>query len=78
MIRMCQCRSLMPVNAPEKLELDGNSFFTAVLLQALTLIDTAELQQGQHPQPDARLAVARCLDAAGSRARSGLPFVPER
>ncbi len=74
MIIMCQCRSLMPGDSPERSEIDGNSFYTAVLLQALELTGTAELQQGQHPQPDARLAVARCLDAAGSRVRSGLLF----
>ena len=74
---VCQCRSLMPEDLPERLGIDGNSFYSALLLQALTLTGTAELQQGQHPEPDARLAVARCLKAAGLRARSGLPFVPE-
>ncbi len=37
----------------------------------------AKGQQGQHVQPDARLAAAYCLQAAIFRMRSGPPFVPE-
>ena len=61
---------------PESLNFDGNSFFTAVLQQGTALCSVAERQQGQDLQPDARLAVAHCLQAAYSRLRSGLPFEP--
>ncbi len=56
--------------------INGNSLFTAVLQHATELSAIAERQQGQDPQPDARLAVARCLFAAQQRVCSGLPFVP--
>ncbi len=37
----------------------------------------AEGQQGQHVQPDVRLAVAHCLHAVRMRVTGGLPFVAE-
>ena len=43
----------------------------------MALCGVAERQQGQDVQPDARLAVAHCLDAAHTRLCSGLPFKPE-
>ena len=66
----------MKADTPESLNLDGGSFFTAVLQQAIALCGVAERQQGQDLQPDARLAVAHCLQAAYSRLCSGLPFEP--
>ena len=67
----------MKAESPESLNLDGDIFFTAVLQQAMALCGVAERQQGQDVQPDARLAVAHCLDAAHTRLCSGLPFKPE-
>ena len=61
---------------PEIVNIDGNNFFTALVQQAIALCSVAERQQGQDPQPDARLAVAHCLQAACSRLCSGLPFEP--
>ena len=68
---------MMPGDSPERMQIEGDCFFTTVLLHALTLAGVAERQQGQHPQPDARLAVACCLEAAGTRVRGDLPFVPQ-
>ena len=58
------------------MSIDGDSFFTALLQQAIALCSVAERQQGQGPQPDARLAVVHCLQATYLRACSGLPFEP--
>ncbi len=72
----CQCCRSMPAGAPEALGIDGDKFVTDVLLLATTLSVIAEKQQGQDPQPNARLAVASCLCVAQQRMCSGLPFVP--
>ncbi len=74
---MRQCRSRIPEDSPERLGIEGRAFFTNVPLHALTLLGTAEGQQGQNPQPEVRLAVVRCLLAAAERAHSGLPFLAE-
>ena len=66
----------MKADHPESLDIDGNSFFAAVLQQVIALCGVAERQHGRDPQPDARLAVARCLQAANLRLQSGLPFEP--
>ena len=74
--RTYYCRSFMGADAPEVMDMDGKSFFNSVLLHATRLSGVAEKQQGQHPQPDAPLAVAGCLRAAALHVSSGLPFVP--
>ncbi len=66
----------MDVVIPESMGVDGNSFFGAVLQHAVTLSSIAEGQHGQDPQPDARLAVMHCLQAAEGRLRNPLPFLP--
>ncbi len=66
----------MKAQHPEVANIDGNSFFTAVMQQAVALCGIAEKQQGQIQQLDARLAVAHCLQAASLRLRGGMPFKP--
>ena len=66
----------MKAGGPENMGIDGNIFVGAILQLAVTLSSTAEGQQGQDPQPDVRLAVMHCLQAAEGRARSSLPFLP--
>ncbi len=70
------CCSLVNAETPERLKVDGSRYFTVVMQRMMALCSIAEGQQGQHAQPDARLAVTRCLRAAESRMRSGLTFVP--
>lgn len=72
----CQCCSLGG-RLPERVRIDGSKIFTPLMQHVLRLCGIAEGQQGQHVQPDARLAVAHCLHAVRTRVRSGLPFVPE-
>ncbi len=67
----------MGTRDPEPLGIDSKSFFNSVLSHATKLLGVAEWQHGQDPDPDARLAVQGCLQAATLRMRSGLPFVPE-
>lgn len=67
----------MGPRGPENFGIDGNRFFNSVLSHAITLSGVAQWQYGQKPDPDARLAVHRCLYAATMRMRSGLPFVTE-
>ncbi len=71
-----QCCSSGNVDFPERFKIEGCRFFTAVMQRTMALCSIAEGQQGQHAQPDARLAVRHCLGAAESCMRSGLPFVP--
>ena len=65
----------MESQPPELLGIDGGRLQADVLSLAIMLSEVAEGQQGRDPQPDARLAVARCLRSADMHVRRGQHFL---